>query len=280
MMRLSAVLVVVLSVMLSAQTPAPPQPTPTFEVASIKPNTSASCTPASNSCQSFIRLQPGGNFLVGNRTLRDLIQYAYRLQSVQLVGGPDWIANERFDIAAKASGDVPPATPPAASTPMLMLRALLAERFRLRVRRDTREMPVYALVLARSDGQLGAQLRRSEVDCNAVAKGLAPQPPKAERPLCGLNVRGGTMMMGALPISSITEFLSEQVERPVVDRTGLTGAWDLDLKFTPAAELSRADSSSPLIFTALQEQLGLKLESTRGPVEVLVIDAVERPTPD
>jgi uncharacterized protein (TIGR03435 family) len=261
-----------------AATVAAQQPTPTFEVASVKPNMSGSCTVASNSCQSFIRLQPGGNFLVGNRTLRELIQFAYRLQSFQLVGGPDWIANERFDITAKASGDFPPPTPPAASTPMLMLRALLAERFRLRVRFDTREMPVYALVLARNDGQLGAQIRRSEVDCNALAKGLVPQPPKSERPLCGLNIRGGTMMMGALPISSITEFLSVQVERHVVDQTGLTGAWDLDLRFNP--DLSLSDSRSPTIFTALQEQLGLKLESTRGSVEVLVIDAVERPTPD
>ena len=225
MMGFLVVLALVLGVTLSVQNPAPPQPTPTFDVASVKPNTSGSCTPASDSCQAFIRLQPGGNFLVGNTTLRELIRFAYGLQNFQLVSGPDWIANERFDITAKASNDF--VTAQGGSTAMLMLRTLLAERFRLRVRRDTREIPVYALVLARSDAQVGPQLRRSEVDCNAVAKGVVPRPPKAERPVCGLNVRGGTMIAGAIPISGVVDSLSQQVDRLVIDRTGLTGVWTL-----------------------------------------------------
>ena len=276
-----SVAAIVLTAPVAAIVSAQEAPPMAFEVASVKPNPAG---PGS----SFIRRQPGGNFQVSNMTVRDLITFAYQIQGFQLVGGPDWTRNDRFDIAAKAGRDLPPTGFGGTAPEMLMLRALLEERFGLAVRRETREMPIYALVMARDDGQPGPQLRRSQTDCAALMKkasapGAAPIPQgDGGRPLCGLTGRTGMLMAGGFPISEFPRFLSGQVQRVVVDRTGLTGDWDFDLKFTPT-QLTTNDAPSTeasSLFTALQEQLGLKLESTRGPVEVLVIDRIEPPTPD
>jgi uncharacterized protein (TIGR03435 family) len=266
-----------------AQAPAGPA-RPAFEVASIKRNVSVS------DGASF-RGQPGGRASVTNNTLRNIIRNAYGLQNFQIVGGPDWINSERWDIVAKAEGD------PSPQQMTLMFRTLLADRFKLVVHNEMRETPIYALVLARSDGRLGPQLRPSSVDCAAVAaasraRGGAPSPPlPGGRPACGTRTTRGSMMTTATTMADLARNLSPFAGRSVVDKTGLTGTYDLDLTWTPdpqgaappggPAEGSRpAEDNAASLFTAVQEQLGLKLDSQRGPVEFLVIDSAERPTED
>jgi uncharacterized protein (TIGR03435 family) len=183
-----------------------------------------------------------------------------------------------------------------------MLQDLLEDRFKLRAHRETREMPIYALALARSDGKLGEGLRVSTVDCAAMrgrgrggrmgppgGRGDGPPPP-GERPQCGMRVAPNQVMAGGVSLTQLTQMLSQFTQRIVIDRTGLTGNFDIDLTFTPdrlpqgppppGAPPINIDPNGPSLFTALQEQLGLKLDSERAPVEVLVIEHVERPTPD
>lgn len=264
-----------------------------FEVASVKPN---------NSGTGGVRLglQPGGRFTATNVPARQLIIFAYQLQNFQLMDTPDWTRNERFDIVAKAEADVPP-TPLGQPGPIqMMVRSLLADRFRLTIHEETREMPIYALVLNRPDGQFGPRLQRTTADCAAVmaaarGRGGAPPAPPApgERPQCGMSAGFGQVRAGSMPMSQVAQMLSQQVQRVVVDRTGLMGNFDFDLTFTPdqlpqgrgvpppgAPAPPPIDPDGPSIFTALQEQLGLKLEAQRGPVSVMVVDRIERPTPD
>jgi uncharacterized protein (TIGR03435 family) len=281
---------------LRAQSQAPGQESnvrtagPTFEVASVKPNKSG---------EPFVRIgnQPGGRFTATNVPLRLLIRNAYQIQDFQLIGAPDWVSSDRFDIVAKAEGEVPPAAPGGPPGPIqFMLRALLAERFNLKMHSERRELPIYALILARSDGKLGAQLRPAAVDCAALQAGRRGGPPLAppqpgERLPCGIRVGPGQLTGGSMPISQLATLLAPFVQRVVVDRTGLTGNFDFDLTWTPdqipqgpppagAPLLPPVDPNGPSILTAVQEQLGLKLDSTKGPVDVLVVDRVEQPTPD
>jgi bla regulator protein blaR1 len=256
------------------QIAAPPRQT--FEVASVRPNKSIGTG-------GYIQRRPGGSFSVGNQTLQTLILFAYQIQGFQLVGAPNWIATERFDIVAKAASDVPPTpfggTPPEA----LMLRSLLEDRFRLTVHRETRDMPIYALVVARSDGRLGPRLRRPTSDyCarqfEAAGKPGAAPPPEGS-PVCGINGSNNALTAGSFPLSAFASFLAGQARRIVVDRTGLNGVWDFDLKWSPP-DTPNADPDHPSIFTALEEQLGLRLDAATGPVEVLVIDRIEALIPD
>ena len=165
------------------------------------------------------------------------------------------------------------------------------DRFQLTVHNESRELPIYELVMARSDGRLGPQLSRSD-DCAAPGRGRRDAPP-ANASLCGGRSSPGRIVFGGIPLSAaVVQPLSREVRRIVVDRTGLSGAFDGTLEWTPAEmplpppgpappdapPPPRADG--PSIFTAVQEQLGLKLESTKGPVNVLVIDRVEHPTED
>jgi uncharacterized protein (TIGR03435 family) len=265
--------------------------------------------------------QPGGRYTATNITLRMLINQAYQIQPFQLAGAPDWINADRFDIIAKAEGDIVPG--PNGPLP-LMLRALLADRFKLAVHHETRELPIYALVKARSDGSLGPQLNPSTVDC-ATARGRGGPPPlgvgpggpggpgpggpggrgpggplfgPGGRPPCGQMIGPANIAAGGASMAQLATLLSGRVNRIVVDRTGMTGNFDLDLNWTPdqmpqqpqqlspgalppgAPPLPPIDPNGPSIFTAVQEQLGLKLESTKGPVDVVVIDRVEQPTED
>jgi uncharacterized protein (TIGR03435 family) len=265
---------------------------PVFEVASVKQNRSG---------EGFIRvgMAPGGRFTATNVPLRQLIQLAYQIQPFQIVGGPNWIASDRFDIVAKAAGDVPPPTPGVAGPMQLMMRTLMADRFKLTLHNEQREMPIYALVLAKADGKLGPQLKPSTTDCAALMgaaarRGGPPPPPSFNEPMqCGMRVFPGALSAGGFPLSQLTQFLSSTVQRIVVDRTGLTGNFDLNMTWTPdqmpqgrgdpppgAPPLPAIDPNGPSIFTAVQEQLGLKLESTKAPVDVLVIDRAEHPTED
>ncbi|HET9194197.1 MAG TPA: TIGR03435 family protein, partial [Vicinamibacterales bacterium] len=247
----------------------------TFEVASVKPNKSAETG-------GFIQRRPGGNFSVGNQTLQTLILFAHGIQVFQLVGAPDWIITERFDVVAKAAADIPPTPFGQISPEALMLRSLLEDRFRLSVHRETRDLPIYALVVARADGRLGPRLRRPASDfCarrfDAAAKGVDMPPPPGT--VCGIRGGSNELTAGAFPMNEFVRFLAARTGRPVVDRTGLTGGWDFDLKWSPPNE-PNPDPDRPSVFTALQEQLGLRLDAITGPVDVLVIDRLEPLIPD
>jgi uncharacterized protein (TIGR03435 family) len=175
----------------------------------------------------------------------------------------------------------------------MMLRALLEDRFKLVTHIEKRQAPIYELVLARSDKALGPELHKSDVDCAALLAATRvgqPMPqPQPGKILCGITTNTGRISAGAQPISNLARQLSQVVQRVVVDRTGLDGVYDLVLTYAPervpavggAPDAGAAvDPNLPSIFTALQEQLGLKLESNRGPIDVLVIDHVEKPTED
>jgi uncharacterized protein (TIGR03435 family) len=208
------------------------------------------------------------------------------VQADQIVGAPDWIESERFDIEAKADREYAPQADGPAPELLAMMRNLLAERFKLAVHHESRDQPVYALVAARADKALGPQLRRVDVDCAAEAaramaarRGGAP-PPQTDAnkmPPCGARVRPGQIMARGTTLQQLTRGLSQFLGRTVIDRSGLPGTFDIDLEWAPE---ETADAKGPSIFTAVQEQLGLKLESERAPVDVLVIDRVERPDPD
>jgi uncharacterized protein (TIGR03435 family) len=256
---------------------------PSFEVASVKPNKSGE-RPMS------LQIQPGGRLNITNVPVRVMIRNAYQLQDFQIVGGPDWLATDRFDITAKAEGN------PTGPQMSLMLRTLLAERFTLTLHNETRELPIYALVMARAGGRLGPQIRKGVFDCGPLRNGPPPPPTPGPRspddPFnCGFRVGPGRMIGRGSTMVALAASLSTWVNRVVLDRTGLAGDFDLDLEWTPdrmpqgppppgAPPLPPIDPNGPSLFTAVQEQLGLKLESTRGPVEVLVIDGAEQPTPD
>ena len=263
---------------LSAQAPEPP---PIPYVASVKVN-------ASGSGSSFTRRLPGGTFVVSNMRLHDLIAFAHGLQPFQVEGGPDWIRSVRFDITIKTEMNVGPVAIGPTQIGLQLGRAVLAERFAFLAHRETRERPVFALIRARPDGAPGPRLRQSKTDCAALARDAgasgAPWPPRSAegRILCGLQTQGDTLTAGGYPMSEFQRFLTGQTQRTVIDRTGLSGSWDFELTFAPPelAADAAAERNIPSLFTALQEQLGLKLDATRGPAEVLVVDRVERPTPD
>ena len=263
---------------------------PKFEVASVREN-------KADDGKIMIGIQPGGRFNAVNVPLWDLIRQAFAVQRTQLVGAPDWAETARYNIVAKAEGDIQGTPPGGPAGPLnFMLQDLLEDRFKLRAHRETREMAIYALTLARADGKPGAGLRTSSVDCAAMrGRGGRMGPPPGplqpgERPQCGMRVAPNQVMAGGASLAQLTQMLSQFTQRIVIDRTGLKGSFDIDLTFTPermpqgppppGAPPLTIDPNGPSLFTALQEQLGLKLESDRAPVEVLVIDHVERPTPD
>src|SRR5262245_27616795 len=242
-------------------------------------------------------MQPGGRFTATNVPLRQLITLAYQVQAFQIEGGPTWLTSDKFNIVAKADRDFPPQQPGGPPGPLQqMMQALLEERFKLAVHRETKERAVYALIMARNDGKLGPQLRQSTTDCAAFVgargRGGPPTPLQpGERPQCGMRMGRGELSAGSVPLSQIATVFSGFLRRVVLDRTGLTGSFDVDLTCTPdqipqgppppgAPELPPIDPNGPSIFTAVQEQLGLKLDAERGPVDVLVVDTVEPPTPD
>jgi uncharacterized protein (TIGR03435 family) len=241
---------------------------PRFDVVSIKEN-------KTNDGIVSIQTQKG-RYMARGFTLSALIRNAYRVQEFQIIGGPEWINTERFDVEATfAEADAPQVN--------LMLRALLAERFKLAVHDEKRERPIFALTLARADKRLGPELQKSATDC-ATAKG-----PDA----CGstvapgfIRLRGRTMAQFAESLSTLT-ITGSSLNRLIVDRTGLEGAYHVTLKFTPdnippvsIPGLPPVDPNGPSIFTALQEQLGLKLEASNAMVPVLVVDSASRPTPN
>ena len=247
-----------------------------FETASVKSN-------KSGGNEQYIQRAPGGSLRVVNYPLRQLIVFAYQIQGFQLEGAPDWSTSERFDIEARPGQDLPVVALAADRIrSRLMLRKLLADRFKLVVHKETQELPIFELVLARPDARLGPQLRRSTTDCSG------PKPPQAGPGGCGTTGNFGRIRFGGFPLSEFANMLSQPMQRVVVDRTGLTGNWDFELTFmpdqsqlppgTPPGQLPDVDPNAPSLVTAVEEQLGLRIRPARGPVEVLVVDRVERPT--
>jgi uncharacterized protein (TIGR03435 family) len=241
------------------------QPAPAFEVASIKANINP---------QSPTFYQAANDRLsIGNVRPRMLISLAYEVDPDQVSGGPEWLDNDRFDILAKAAAVF------AAETQWrAMLRTLLVDRFRLVVRREARPTNVFALVRARPDGPLGKSLRRAAASCEELARTSSPADP------CGVYAANsadstGRMSVRGSPMDMLTSLLRGEVGQLVRDETGLAGAFDWDLVFAPRRRLE-PDANAPSIFTAVQEQLGLKLEPRRGTRDVIVIEQVEQPALD
>jgi bla regulator protein blaR1 len=229
---------------------------PKFEVASIKPS-----DPSAGGFR--IQTAPGGRLIATGVTVKFLIQQAYGIRDFQIVGGPGWIDTQRFDLNATSDE----ATAGQRDAMQLRMQELLADRFQLKFNRETRELPIYSLVIAKG----GPRLLESTVGPEGRNMGLG---------------RGKLVVKGA-GTAMLAIQLSQTLGRRVVDKTGLTGNYDFKLEWTPEGQPvgpkdgdapPSVESSGPTIFTALQEQLGLKLESTKGPVEVLVIGRVEKPT--
>jgi uncharacterized protein (TIGR03435 family) len=257
-----------------------------FEVASVKAN-------RSGDSNGNLRMDPGGRVNAVNMPVRPIITFAYQLAQYQLVGGPGWLTTDRYDLVAKMEQDVDPATIiPGANTPspmQLALRNLLEDRFKLRVHRETREMDIYALVMASPGGSPGPGLKPTTQDCAAAAaaarRGAPPPSGKPGEPFCGIQGGPGRLKFGGLPAVSLAQAFSGPAGRMVIERTGLTGGWDFELTYAPEGRggpggPEPAQTDAPSFFTAIQEQLGLKLEPTKGPVDVLVIESIEKPVED
>jgi len=257
-----------------------------FEVASVKRNDSGQNG-------GMMRMLPGGRMNAVNFPVRQMIIYGWQLSAPQIIGGPAWINTDGYDVIAKIDGNAKPVAPGTGQVDPLQMamRNLLADRFKMKSHLEMREMDVYALVLARPGGH-GPKLIQSPQDCAAqaaAARGAPPPPPgplpELGKPYCGIASGGGRIRFGGLNSTMIAQSFNPWAGRIVVDRTGLEGSWDFELRFTPpqrgaGPDAGAAGSDLPDFFTAVQEQLGLKLEASKAPIQVLVIDSIERPTED
>ena len=257
-----------------------------FEVASVRANTSGDRGTDLDSL-------PGGRLTGRNVTVGMLIRYAYHLPDFLTSGGPGWLDSDRFDVVAKAEGEA------SEEQKRLMMRRLLADRFKLVAHAETRELEAYTLTKARSDGKLGGQLRPSEGNCatSTTPSTHGIRPPGGPLPSCGFfgfapgtnfpEARGGLAFRG-LTMAALAKHLVPMLRRAVVDRTGLSGYFDGDFDFIRELPLPPPPPGTPnpfktpfaSVFAVFPEQLGLKIESVRTPIEVLVIDSVERPSPE
>jgi uncharacterized protein (TIGR03435 family) len=275
----AAILVVIGSFVVFGQPAAPLK----FEVASVKPSTE----------QRFKMVRPLPGRLTADAPVQLLMQNAYAVQPFQIAGGPDWVNSEHYQIEAKADGKA------SRDQILLMLRALLEDRFQLKIHRETRQLPVYALAISKSGPKLTPP---QEGSCVTPAPDAVPdwaggriappgrgQPPSPRCGSVGVMVvpDGARMQGGKVPMAEFIRMLSMVLGRTVVDKTGFTDLFDLRLDFLPD-EITAGlpppppdapnEFKTPSILSALQEQLGLRLESTKGPVEVIVIDHLERPS--
>lgn len=242
-------------------------------------------------------MQPG-RYVATNLTLKNIVRRAYAapgstgpqggidLLEQQVAGGPEWVATDKFDVVATTKG------PTQGAEMRLMIQRMLAERFKLKAHWEKRELPVYVLSMARADGSLGPGLRRtSDEECQkAKAAGPPPMPqaqpggppPQLGLPNCGaISFGPGQLIARGAPMEWLAQTLVNVpvitgIDRPVLDRTNLHGNYGFELKFAPAQAVN-PDPDRPHLVTALNEQLGLKLDATQAPVDVLVIDSVERP---
>ena len=237
---------------------------PEFEVASIKPN-------HSGDGRLGVSIDPGGRFVATNVPVKALIMTAYDLKENQVSGLPAWATSDRFDITAKPESGV--AFKNGDERPML--QALLAERFKFSFHKETRELPIYALVVAKSGLKMEASKGNANIDDDAKPK-PAPMPGRGRG---GIRRMRGEVSGANVTVDMLVDQLSSIVGRSVIDKTGLTGSYDFALKYTPdSADAPSSDSQTPSIFVAVQEQLGLKLEAQKGPVDLYIVDRVEKPS--
>ncbi len=233
---------------LFAQTPA----SPAFEAAAIKPSNQP---PGHSSSHSRT-----GMFVASNESLRQLIREAYSLNDNQIDGGPKWMDADRFDINARAAG------PAEGDEIMTMLQTLLADRFKLGFHKETRSLPGYALVVAKS----GMKIRPADAGESHVGRHS--------------NSEHTSMEVEHAKIADVADALSRSLRAPVIDETGVTGVFSFKLEWTPenlsARDAPRDASDNPSLFTAIQEKLGLKLEARKVPTEIFVIDSAEKPIVD
>lgn len=220
-----------------------------FEVASIHPS-----PPQDPGHMSIGMSIDKGLMRASGMTAKFLIEQAYDVRDFQVTGGPSWIGSQQYDINAKIDGD------PTDEQMRTMMQSLLADRFQLQVHRDKKEMPCYALVVAKG----GSKLKAPEPDAEGKHKDG------------NMSMSRGSFNGQGLPVKAIAHAVEQVLGRAVIDRTGLTGKFDFKLEWTP--DEARTDGEGASIFTALQEQLGLKLESTRAPVDIVVVDRLEKPT--
>jgi len=236
------------------------QTKPTFEVASIKPGNP-------NEVRSGVHIQPGGLFKCENTTVKTLIRFAYDLQNYEIAGGPPWMPSAIFTIEARASSSSPEGFDD--QTMKLRIQALLEDRFHLSTHKETRQEPIYELVVAKG-GQKMRLASNGATDSN-------------------LSVRTGQLIGENAGLSQLVRSLSLQVDRAVVDKTGLAKRYDFTMNYAPEARdgifgellppgtAAAVEPGAPSIFTALQEQLGLRLESARASIPILVIDSAVKP---
>jgi uncharacterized protein (TIGR03435 family) len=259
-----------------AQQTAGPAERPSFSVVSVKPSDP-------NALGTLIRPAPGGRFSASNVTLRFLVKIAYQLHDDQISGGPNWLDSKRFDIEANSD-------PPFGGDPRSMkdeerneysrqiclrLQSMLADRFQLKVTHTTKDAPVYYLVVAKN----GPKLNQAQVTPDGQLPRMMMRPN-------GLDASGADM-------ERLTRALSDLTGRTVIDKTGLQGHYDIKLEFAPDPALAlfrgpgpspdaptppMADATHPTLLTALQEQLGLKLESHKGPADVVNVDSAQLPS--
>ena len=281
---------------LAAPPGAPVDPSTRYEVVAIK---------AGDAGSPFSMRSTPGHFEATNMPLGLLLRQALQKSDYQIVGIPGWTDTERYSIRATALES----TPPTANNTMLL--NLLKDRFQLATHPEIRELPIFNLVVARADGRLGPDLKATSAECQAIvaervaaAKAAAgrggppPLPPLGDPngpPPCGFQRMGAGLSAGTgRTLADLVPVLADLLSRPVIDKSGLVGMYDFTLKFAPESAGSPgllkflpqatfgpvADPNAPSLTAAVQEQLGLKLESARGPVDVVVIDKFERPTLD
>jgi uncharacterized protein (TIGR03435 family) len=260
---------------------------PRFEVASIK----LVAKPRPGVITGSIQILPGGRFSASEALPRFIIQNAYGLKSFQILGGPDWFESAHYDIDARAEAAAN-ATPQQVS---FMVQSLLEDRFRLKAHRETRDLPVYDLTVAKGGLKLREPKEKTCAPPNLNASQLPP-PPAPGQPLtvpCGrisaaAGPAGAQITGKTIPMAEFARVLSNMIGRPVIDKTGFAGTFDVQVSFNfdqalaglsgPGAPPLQTELTGPSVFTAVQEQLGLNLGSAQGPVEVLVIDRIEKPT--
>jgi uncharacterized protein (TIGR03435 family) len=222
-------------------------------LASIKPNNAVDP-------RGFSEYSAGGRLTATAVTVASLMRVAYRIQPYQLEGAPGWIATKRFDIVAKADGSPAPSQ-------QEFVQALLKDRFGLVIHNETREMPVFALVAVKP------KMTQSTFDCDAYRAGPHALPAPGRTPDCATSIGPRTLSGRAISTAQLAAGLGPITGRFTVDKTGLAGVFDVELKWAPDD-----DTAGPSIFSALQEQLGLKLVAEKGPVPVVVVDRVTEPS--
>jgi len=273
--------IIVIVIPVLCQTPS--EKRPSFEVATIKPS-----DPGQRGQQ--IMNQPGGRLVIRGMPVLGMVTFAYNVRSFQVTGGPGWTSTDRWDIEARAEeGSIgPPVFPPdpAKPNPMaLRLQSLLEDRFQLKLHRETKELPIYELSIAKGGPKI--KLNDDQSPFQPPERGAPPPPPlqPGKMPRFSMRVGNGTIEAVAMDIGGVIQTLANLLGRTVVDKTGLKGLFDVKMTWSPdpalqappGADAPPVNPSGPSIFTAIQEQLGLKLDSAKGPVDVIVIDGVQKP---